>query len=253
MLNMLDEQEGIRVETFVGFDNYVSAAVSGYAMLDALGGPGVLGKGEKLNVPVETEMTLDWWKTQYKDVPKNSIKGKIGIISGVPGVIYTTQRDAGFTDVIKQYPNIKIVSNLPGNWERQPAVTAAENILQSFPDIDAIYAESAEMALGAAIAVKNRGLEGKVMVLSNDGTPESVQAIRDGVLLAETWHGFPEWGWYSVKFATMLYLGEDTPHKYDIRPRTEYAGNADNFYPTPKLEPIDWEAIKAAAKKPASK
>ena len=88
-----------------------------------------------------------------------------------------------------------------------------------------------------------------MLVLSNDGTPETIQAIKDGKILAESWHGFPEWGWYGVKFAVMLALGEDVPLKYDIRPRTEYKGNADDFYPNPKLEAIDWVQIMKAAKK----
>ena len=66
--------------------------------------------------------------------------------------------------------------------------------------------------------------------------------------MAETWHGFPEWGWYGVQFAVQLALGEEVPLKYDIRPRTEYSGNADNFYPEPKLEAIDWQTIIDNAK-----
>lgn len=249
MVNMLDEHPGFKVTSFIGFDNAQAASVSAYSMLDALGGPGVLGKGEKIDVPKSTDMDLKWWQNLYKDVPRDSISGNIAILDGVPGVIYTVERHRGFMDVISQFPNVKVMTTIAAHWERQPAVAASENILQNFPNIDGIFAMSAEMALGAAIAVKNAGLEGKVIIISNDGTPESVQAIRDGVIDAESWHGFPEWGWYATKFATMLVLGEEVPYMFDIRPRTEYAGNADNFYPKPALEPIDWAAIKAARKK----
>jgi ribose transport system substrate-binding protein len=249
MVNLLDEQEGIKVSNFVGFDNAQAAAVSGYSMLDALGGPGVLGKGEKADIPVNTEMNLAWWTNFYKDVPRDSISGKIAIIGGIAGNWYTNERNRGFGEVVGQFPGVQIMTTLSADWERQPAVAAAENIIQNFPDIDGIYASCAEMALGTAIAVKNAGLEDRIIVISNDGTPESVQAIRDGAITAETWHGFPEWGWYAMQFAVMLTLGEDVPLKYDIRPRTEYVGNADNFYPTPKVDPIDWEGIKAARKK----
>ena len=249
MVNMLDEHPDFKVTSFIGFDNAQAAAVSAYSMLDALGGPGVLGAGEKVNIPLSTDLDLVWWQNLYKDVPRNSISGDIAILDGVPGVIYTLERNRGFNEVIRQFPNVRVRTTLAAHWERQPAVAASENILQNFPNIDGIFAMSAEMALGAAIAVKNAGLEGKVIVISNDGTPESVQAIRDGVINAESWHGFPEWGWYATKFAAMMVLGQEVPYKFDIRPRTEYAGNADNFYPTPKLEPIDWAAIKAAAKK----
>jgi ribose transport system substrate-binding protein len=249
MVNLLDEQEGIKVSNFVGFDNAQAAAVSAYSMLDALGGPGVLGKGEKVDIPVDTEMNLAWWKDFYKDVPGNSISGRIAIIEGVAGSFHSNERNRGFNEVISQFPGVQVLTMLPADWARQPAVEAAENIIQNFPGIDAIYASCAEMALGAGIAAKNAGVDDKIIIISNDGTPESVQAIRDGQITAETWHGFPEWGWYAVQFATQLKLGVDTPLMYDIRPRTEYRGNADNFYPEPKLAPIDWEGIKAAAAK----
>lgn len=66
--------------------------------------------------------------------------------------------------------------------------------------------------------------------------------------MTETWHGFPEWGWYGVKFGVMLHLGEEVPQTFDIKPRTVFKGNADNFYPNPKLEAIDWKQIIDQAK-----
>jgi len=90
-----------------------------------------------------------------------------------------------------------------------------------------------------------------VKIFTNDGTPESVERIREGRLIAETWHGFPEWGWYGTKYAVMLALGlkDMVPQFFDIRPRIEWQGNADKFYPNPELEPIDWNAIKEAYQK----
>jgi ribose transport system substrate-binding protein len=67
--------------------------------------------------------------------------------------------------------------------------------------------------------------------------------IRAGELLAETWHGFPEWGWYGTRFAVRAALGLSVPQQFDIRPRIEYEANADEFYPNVSLEPHDWEGI----------
>ena len=33
-------------------------------------------------------------------------------------------------------------------------------------------------------------------IFTNDITPESTDAIRKGKMIAETTHGFPEWGWF---------------------------------------------------------
>jgi ribose transport system substrate-binding protein len=85
----------------------------------------------------------------------------------------------------------------------------------------------------------------KVAVFTNDVTPESTDAIRAGKLIAETHHGFPEWGWFGTQTAVQLACGQQVPKTQDIRPRTVYEGNADQFYPQPKLPAIDWAKIKA--------
>lgn len=86
---------------------------------------------------------------------------------------------------------------------------------------------------------------GKVAIFTNDVTPESADRIREGKMLAETHHGFPEWGWYGTEFAVTLALGGKVPYIFDIRPRTMYKDNVDLFYPSPALDPIKWDAIKA--------
>ncbi|GFN22585.1 sugar ABC transporter substrate-binding protein [Thermanaeromonas sp. C210] len=248
VVNLLEPIEGIEVASYIGFDNEQAARVSAYAVLDYLGGPGVLGEGEKVEVSPETYLDEEWWKNLYKDVDPNSIKGKVAIIEGVAGDFFTNARTRGFKEVISKFPNVEIVSALPADWNREKAVKAAENILQNFKDLDVIWAQCAEMALGAKNAVQAANRQNEVAVFSNDGTPESVDEIRKGTIVAETWHGFPEWGWYGTKFAVMLKLGVPVPEIFDVRPRTEYKNNADMFYPNPKLEPIDWNKIIEEAK-----
>jgi ribose transport system substrate-binding protein len=88
-----------------------------------------------------------------------------------------------------------------------------------------------------------------VAIFTNDVTPESVDRIAEGKIIAETTHGFADWGWFGTKFAVQLACGIETPKTYDIRPRTVYKVNARNFYPEPKLEAIDWDGIHANCKK----
>ena len=66
---------------------------------------------------------------------------------------------------------------------------------------------------------ENPPAKGKTSVFTNDVTPESTDAIRDGKLIAETHHGFPEWGWFGTEFAVKLAC-DQKPQNEDIRPRT---------------------------------
>lgn len=250
VVNLLEPIEGVKVASYIGFDNTVAGMISGYAVLDYFGGPGVLGTGRRVNVKPEDYLDLKFWQDLYATVTpqeRNQIKATGAIIEGIAGGFFSTARLRGFHSVVDPFPGIRIVATLPADWNREKGIRAAEDILQANPrgTLNFIWAASNEMGLGAMLAVEAAGRQDEVKIFTNDGTPESVQRIRENRLVAETWHGFPEWGWYGTKFAVMLALGLEVPQFFDIRPRTEYAGNADMFYPNPKLEPIDWEAIKA--------
>jgi ABC-type sugar transport system substrate-binding protein/signal transduction histidine kinase len=168
------------------------------------------------------------------------------------GGFFSAARLNGFHSVIDQYPDIEIVGTLAADWDREKGRQAAGEFLRVNPPgaLDVIWAASGEMGLGAMLAVEAAGRQDEIKIFTNDVTPESANRMREGRLMAETHHGFPEWGWYGTKFAVMLALGQDVPHVFDIRPRTMYKDNADLFYPTPALEPIDWQGIKADQKLP---
>jgi PAS domain S-box-containing protein len=168
------------------------------------------------------------------------------------GAFFSTAQLNGFHSVIDQYPGIEIVGTLAADWNREKGRQATEEFLRASPPgtLDVIWAASGEMGLGAMEAVEAAGRQDEVTIFTNDVTPESADRMREGRLMAETHHGFADWGWYGTKFAVMLALSQAVPPTLDIRPRTMYEANADLFYPTPVLEPIDWTGIKAGQQLP---
>jgi len=253
VVNLLEPIADVDVDCYIGFDNTVAGTVSAYAVIDYFGGPGVLGEGETLPVTPDTFLDLKFWQDLYTQEIIGGLKDKVklrgAIIEGVAGGFFSTARLKGFHSVIDQFPGIEIVTTLPADWNREKAIKVTEDILSANPKgtLDFIWAASNEMGLGAMLTCE-RLERTEVRVFTNDGTPESVERIREGRLIAETWHGFPEWGWYGTRYAVMLALGlkDLVPQFVDIRPRIEWQGNADKFYPNPALEPTDWEAIKKA-------
>ena len=247
MVNMMTEIPGVDVTSFVGFDNAVAASVTGWSMINALGGPGPLPTAldGPMDVPMDTLLNLEWWENLYRDFDKESISGNVAIIEGISGDYFANARNRGFLEVVDQFPNINVLTTIPGDWNRAVSVAAAEDILHMFGpgEIDAIFAPSSEMGFGARIAVEGAGRENDVMVLTHGGTAESGDWIRDQRLLVDTWHGFPDWGWYGVQFAVMQALGQDIPPMFDIGARTQWYGNADMFFPNVQLSPIPWQEI----------
>jgi len=258
IVNLLEPIAGVEVASYIGFDNTDAGRIFAYSLLDYFGGPGVLGKGPKVDIAPDTYLDLAWWKDLYKDVdPKTAnIRARVAIIEGIAGGFFSTARLNGFHEVVDPFPGIDVVGTLPADWNREKGIKAAEDFLTANPPgtLDAIWAASNEMGLGAMLAceaegrleIAGRGDTGDqyVAVFTNDVTPESADRVAEGKMIAETHHGFPEWGWYGTEFAITLAMGGEVPYIFDIRPRTMYKDNARLFYPNPALEEIDWETIK---------
>jgi ribose transport system substrate-binding protein len=264
IVNLLEPIADVEVASYIGFDNSAAAQVTAYSVLDYLGGPGVLGTGKKVTVTRAQYLDLAFWEKLYKNLSateKAAIKGTGAIIEGVAGGFFSTARLNGFHDVVDQFPGIKIVGvPCAADWNREKGIKCTEDILQANPTgLDFFWAASNEMGLGAMLASDSAGrlqlasephaLGGKkVAVFTNDVTPESVARIGEGKMIAETTHGFADWGWFGTEFAVRLACGLDVPKAFDIRPRIAYKANATLFYPNPALPPIDWEGIKKKSK-----
>jgi ribose transport system substrate-binding protein len=264
IVNLLEPIADVDVASYIGFDNTIGAEVTAYAVLDYFGGPGVLGTGKKVEVTPDQYLDLAFWEKLYKGISaadKAGIKGTGAIIEGVAGGFFSTARVNGFHKVVDQYPGIKIVGvPIAADWNREKGVKATEDILQANPTgLDFIWAASNEMGLGAMLTCESAGrlqlatdphaLGGtKVAVFTNDVTPESVARIGEGKMVAETTHGFADWGWFGTEFAVRLATGSSVPKTFDIRPRIAYKTNAKLFYPNPALPVINWEEIKKNSK-----
>jgi ribose transport system substrate-binding protein len=110
-------------------------------------------------------------------------KGNVAILLGASGNNVTTDRTKGFVDELQaKGPGIKIVAQQTGDFARDKGQSVAEQLLQSNPDITAIYAENDEMGLGAQAAIIAAGKQpGKdVQLYSVDGTKNAVSQIVSG-------------------------------------------------------------------------
>lgn len=259
LVNLLEEQQDIDVAAYIGFDNSEAASVSAYSVLDYFGGPGVLGAGEEVDVPEDQFLDLEWWEGVYQNADPGQIEGSGVIIEGIAGTFFSQERLDGFHEVVDQYPGIEILGEpIAADWNRELGIEATETFLSRFDpgtEMQFVWAASNEMGLGAMLTLERQEalatadqappVQGATAVFTNDVTPESVARIGEGKIVAETHHGFAEWGWFGTETAVRLACGLEVEQLQDIRPRTVYAGNADLFYPDPALPEIDWEGIKS--------
>jgi ribose transport system substrate-binding protein len=112
----------------------------------------------------------------------------VAILTGSPGNNVTTDRTKGFEDQVKaKYPKMKIVASQTGNFAQTDGQKVMEQLLQAHPDINAVYAENDEMALGAIQAIKSAGkTPGKdVKIVTIDGISQMVQNVASGQAVAD--------------------------------------------------------------------
>jgi len=110
-------------------------------------------------------------------------KGNVAILLGSSGNNVTEDRNKGFLETVKQKaPGLKVVAQQTGEFLREKGQSVTEQLIQSNPDISAIYAHNDEMALGALVALRSGGKQPgeEVKVVSVDGTRNAVRAITRG-------------------------------------------------------------------------
>jgi len=109
-------------------------------------------------------------------------KGSVIMLTGVPGATTTQHRTSAFKEVIKQYPDIKLETRV-GNYLRADAIRATEQVISENITIDAIYAQSDSMAIGAIMALKLNGIDPKpISIVGIDYIAEARKLIRKGEL-----------------------------------------------------------------------
>jgi ABC-type sugar transport system substrate-binding protein len=110
-------------------------------------------------------------------------KGKIVVLQGTAGTSAARDRGQGFTEGIKAYPNIAVAAQQPADFDRTKGLDVMTNLLQSNPDITGVFAQNDEMALGAIKALGAKA-GAQVKIVSFDGTPDGLTAVRAGTLAA---------------------------------------------------------------------
>jgi inositol transport system substrate-binding protein len=80
-------------------------------------------------------------------------------------------------------PGVKLLAHETGKWNREYSRTVMENYLTTYKDkVNLVYCHNDDMCQGAAKAIQEAGLKGKVKVLSVDGgNKEEYDCIRSGL------------------------------------------------------------------------
>lgn len=141
-------------------------------------------------------------------------KGNIAEICGLQASSPAIERNRGFMDALKSYPNVKVVARGYGDWIKESGVTAMDSILvQSKEPFQYVFAQNDRMALGALQSIKKHKVKG-IKIVGIDALPVpggGMENVRDGNLEAS--YIYPTRGDSVMQLA--LNILEKKPYKRD--------------------------------------
>ncbi|SEJ71788.1 monosaccharide ABC transporter substrate-binding protein, CUT2 family [Dyadobacter koreensis] len=143
-------------------------------------------------------------------VKKLNGKGNVIMMHGYMGQAAQIKRDKGAKEIIKANPDLKLLAEQSGEWDRAKAMSLTENWIQSYgTQINAIFAQNDEMGMGVVKALEAAGLKSKIIVVSIDAIPDALQAVKKGTLDATVYQNAKEQGGKAIETAVKAAKGEN--------------------------------------------
>jgi ribose transport system substrate-binding protein len=140
-------------------------------------------------------------------------EGDIAVLLHAPGSLSTMDRERGFRELIaNEFPKIRIVAEQFGMSDRAKARAAAENMLAAHPGLKGMFASAEPSSVGAALAIKQRELAGKVRLVTFDSSDNLLEHLKEGVIDAMLVQDPYKMGYESVK-SLVDHLNGKTPAK----------------------------------------
>ncbi|RRZ94474.1 sugar ABC transporter substrate-binding protein [Erwinia sp. 198] len=141
-------------------------------------------------------------------------RGNVAILLGDLANESTRERTKGVKEIVAKYPGLKIVQEQTAKFMRNDAVDVVSNWLTAGDDIQAIAANNDEMAIGALQALGKNSSH--VLVAGVDGTPDALQMIKNGKMVATVFQDAKGQGEGAVQAAVKLAKGESVESDVDI-------------------------------------
>jgi len=144
------------------------------------------------------------------------LKGKVALISAMAGVQVLTDRDAGFQAGMKEYaPEITVLKPRYTNNDVFAAVSTAQDLMLSSPDMVGIFADNNTTGAGTARVLTESGKQDSIIGVAFDSDPQEVEALKSGALKALVLQDPYGMGYRGVDSVLKALAGEKLPAYVD--------------------------------------
>lgn len=134
---------------------------------------------------------------------------KVIELEGIAGTSVARERGKGFAQAAEKHP-FTILASQPADFDRTKGLNVMQNLLTAHPDVQAVFAQNDEMALGALRALQTAG-KTDVLVVGFDGTEDGIKAVNSGKMGATVAQRPDQIGVIGVQTADKVLKGEKVP------------------------------------------
>jgi ribose transport system substrate-binding protein len=117
-------------------------------------------------------------------IKKLGNKGSVIELEGTPGSSAAIDRKKGFDEVMKK-SKVKVLVSQTAEFDRAKGQTVMENLMQAYPDFDAVFGANDEMIIGAIEAMAGADIDLSTKVtMGFDATDDAKAYMAEGKLSA---------------------------------------------------------------------
>lgn len=138
---------------------------------------------------------------------------KVIQLEGIAGTSAARERGEGFKQAVQAH-KFEILASQPADFDRTKGLNVMENLLTAQPNVQAVFAQNDEMALGAIRAVQ--AANKSVLIVGFDGTDDGVKAVKSGKLGATIAQQPDLIGALGVQTADKIIKGEKVEAKIPV-------------------------------------
>ena len=143
-------------------------------------------------------------------------KGKVVLFRFKKGSASTGQREAGFLEAIKKFPDIQvIVDNRYSGTTAREAQSTALKMLDKLKEADGIFCATEPSTLGMLLALKRNKLAGSKKFVGFDTSPGLMEGLRKDEIQALVVQNPKKMGHEAVKALVAKMKGETVPTVID--------------------------------------
>lgn len=162
----------------------------------------------------EGSQELGEYVLQY--MKDNGIQGTAAQITGPLARNNIKSRYEGFNAALEKFDVELADYSQMNQFTRAEAEGIAQDLMTTYADLGVIFVHMDEPTLGAVKAVQNADKGDSVIVCGFDGTPETVEKIESGELLAAAIQQPALMGKYAVQAAQQIFAGETPEEQIDV-------------------------------------